>query len=196
MNYYICRMTDYLLDLAYENRTYAKDDLNFKDFERCRFSHCNFSACTFLAVAFIDCTFSDCIFDDAKINYVALRTVAFVRCKIRNVNFSMCDKLIFAISFEGCILDFSKFYTLKIKETPFIDCSLVAVDFMGADLTAAVFDRCDLYRSEFAKAIANKANFKTSWNYTIDPEQTKIKKAVFSLEQLKGLLFKHDILVR
>jgi uncharacterized protein YjbI with pentapeptide repeats len=73
---------------------------------------------------------------------------------------------------------------------------MVAVDFMSTDLTEVVFDNCDLYRSEFAKAIANKANFKTSYNYTIDPSKTKIKKAVFSLSELKGLLFKHDIIVK
>jgi uncharacterized protein YjbI with pentapeptide repeats len=67
---------------------------------------------------------------------------------------------------------------------------------MNTDLTEVVFDNCDLYRSEFAKAIANKANFKTSYNYTIDPSKTKIKKAVFSLSELKGLLFKHDIIVK
>jgi hypothetical protein len=58
-----------------------------------------------------------------------------------------------------------------------------------------IFDNCDLYRSEFALAIANKANFKTSYNYTIDPTKTKIKKAVFSLAEVKGLLFKHDLII-
>ena len=67
---------------------------------------------------------------------------------------------------------------------------------MATDLTEVLFENCDLYRSEFAKAIANKANFKTSYNYTIDPTKTKIKKAVFSLEGLKGLLYKHEIIVR
>ncbi len=188
-------MSNYVLDATYQHLTYATDDLNFTDFERCTFSHCNFSACTFLAVTFIDCTFTDCVFDGAKINYVALRTAAFIRCQIREVNFSMCDKLIFEISFNQCILDFSKFYTLKLKATPFLDCSLVAVDFMAADLTEAIFDNCDLYRAEFAKAIAHKADFRTSWNYTIDPEKTKIKKAMFSRAQVKGLLYRHEIQV-
>jgi uncharacterized protein YjbI with pentapeptide repeats len=107
----------------------------------------------------------------------------------------MCDKLIFEIHFKECILDFSKFYTLKIKGTTFVDCSIIAVDFMSTDLTEVVFDKCDLYRSEFGKANANKANFKTSYNYTIDPTKTKIKKAIFSIDGLKGLLFKHEIVV-
>jgi uncharacterized protein YjbI with pentapeptide repeats len=66
---------------------------------------------------------------------------------------------------------------------------------MAVDLTSVIFDNCDLYRAEFTKAIANKADFKTSYNYTIDPSKTKLKKAVFSLNEVKGLLFKHDVIV-
>ena len=93
-------------------------------------------------------------------------------------------------------MDFSKFYTLKLKGTTFIDCSLLAVDFMSADLTESIFDNCDLYRAEFDKAIANKADFRSSYNYTIDPVRTKLKKAQFSIAGLKGLLAKHDIIVK
>lgn len=188
-------MPDYFLDIEYNNIIYGKEELNFKEFECCTFNNCTFSECVFLSVTFIECVFNECNFNAAKINYVALRTVVFNHCEIKEVNFAMCDKLIFEIAFHHCLLDFSKFYTLKMKGTTFSHCSLIAADFMSTDLTEAVFDHCDLYRSEFSKAIANKTNFKTSINYTIDPEKTKIKKAIFSLEQLKGLLFKHDISV-
>jgi len=188
-------MPDYFLDLELNNITYGERELNLKEFECCIFNHCDFSQCNFIGVVFIDCTFNDCILSGAKINHVALRTVLFNRCKIEEVNFAMCDKLIFEVHFKECIMDFSKFYTLKIKGTTFLDCSIIAVDFMNTDLTEVVFDNCDLYRSEFAKANLSKANLKTSYNYTIDPTKTKIKKAVFTLENLKGLLYKHDIIV-
>lgn len=189
-------MPEYFFDLEYNNRTYDVDEVSFKEFERCTFNNCTFSACNFMDVTFIDCVFNDCIFNDAKINHAGLRTVIFNRCKIKEVNFAMCSKLIFEVRFNDCTLDFSKFYTLKIKGTPFINCSLIAVDFMATDLTDVLFENCDLYRAEFTKAIANKANFKTSRNYTIDPKTTKLKKAIFSLDGLKGLLYKHDIIVK
>lgn len=189
-------MPEYLLDLTYEKITYDTEAVNFKEFEGCTFTDCNFSDCNFIAVTFIDCVFNDCIFNNAKINHVAFRTATFNRCEIKDVNFAMCDKLIFEIAFNDCILDFSKFYTLKIKGTVFTNCSLIAVDFMATDLTEVIFENCDLYRSEFGKAIANKANFKTSYNYTINPKTTKLKKAVFGLEGIKGLLYKHDIIVK
>ena len=188
-------MTQYQLDLTFTRICYEATDLNLKEFECCTFNDCDFSECNFMGVVFIDCTFNDCIFSGAKINHVALRTVHFNRCKIEDVNFAMCDKLIFEVHFKECNLDFSKFYTLKIKGTTFVDCSLVAVDFMKTDVTEVLFDNCDLYRAEFALATANKANFKTSYNYTIDPTKTKLKKAIFSLNEVKGLLFKHQILI-
>lgn len=188
-------MADYIFDTDFDGITYEAQEANFTEYERCVFNHCNFSACVFLAVTFIDCTFNHCTFDNAKINYAAFRTVYFNDCSIKDVNFAMCDKLIFEIHFKNCVLDFSKFYTLKIKGTTFTKCSIIAVDFMSADLTAVRFDHCDLYRSEFNKAIANKCDFLTSYNYTIDPSKTKLKKAVFSLQNVKGLLFKHDLIV-
>lgn len=189
-------MPKYELEKTFTHLTYTKDSLDHTDFEGCVFNHCTFSEATFVGVTFIDCTFNNCNFNNAKINYVAFRTAHFNKCKIKDVNFAMCDKLIFEIHFNSCMLDFSKFYALKIKGTTFTNCSLIAVDFMATDLTEVLFDNCDLYRSEFNKAIALKADFSTSYNYTIDPERTKIKKAVFSINGLKGLLSKHDILVQ
>jgi len=189
-------MLNYFLHQEYQNHTYQREEVNFKEFEQCTFRNCDFTVCNFIAVTFIDCHFYNCNFNGAKINHVALRTVGFYHCQMKEVNFSMCDKLIFEIAFTDCVLDFSKFYTLNIKDTVFKNCSLIAVDFMSADLTSVVFDACDLHRSEFEKAIAIKANFKTSFNYSIDPQKTKIKKAIFSLNQVKGLLFKQDIIVK
>ena len=189
-------MQQYFVDIVHSNKSFEEQFFNLKEFECCVFNDCNFSQCLFIGVAFADCIFNNCVFDNAKIGNVAFRNAVFNNCSIRDVNFAMCDKFIFAINFNECVLDFSKFYTLKMKGTSFQDCSLVAVDFMATDLTAVIFDNCDLYRSEFSKAIANKANFKTSYNYTIDPTKTKLVKAIFSLKEAKGLLHKHDLIIK
>ena len=189
-------MQEYFVDIIHENEIFDVDFFRNKEFECCTFNGCNFSECLFIGVSFIDCTFNNCFLDQTKIGNVAFRSATFNNCQLREVNFAMCDKFIFAISFNECVLDFSKFYTLKIKGTTFCDCSLVAVDFMATDLTSVIFDNCDLYRSEFDKAIANKTDFKTSYNYTIDPARTKVKKAIFSKAEVKGLLFKHDLIIK
>ena len=188
-------MQEYFVDIEHNNQIFDESFFKLKEFENCTFKDCNFSECLFIAITFIDCNFNNCTFDHTKIGNVAFRNVVFNNCKMREVNFAMCDKFIFAITFNECVLDFSKFYTLKMKGTSFQDCSLVAADFMATDLTEVIFDNCDLYRSEFKNAIANKTNFKTSYNYSIDPTVTKLKKAVFSLKEVKGLLFKHDLII-
>ena len=83
-----------------------------------------------------------------------------------------------------------------MKETVLTNCSCVAVDFMKANLTAAIFEKCDLYRAEFAQANLSKANFASSFNFAINPKKTKITKAVFSNANVKGLLQHHDIVVQ
>jgi uncharacterized protein YjbI with pentapeptide repeats len=73
---------------------------------------------------------------------------------------------------------------------------MIAVDFMESDLTEVLFDNCNLRRAVFMDTIANKADFSTSYDYTIDPEKNKLKKAVFSTDGLKGLLEKYNIVVK
>ena len=188
--------SDYILNTEFKGVVYSENGISYKEYENCIFIDCDFTQCIFLAASFIDCKFVNCNFNGAKINHTSLRTVYFNKCIISNVNFAMIDKFIFEIHFKDCILDFSKFYALKLKGTTFVNTSLVAVDFMAADLSEVEFENCDLYRSEFDKTNASKTNFKTSYNYTINPENTKIKKAIFSLEGVKGLLYKYDIIVK
>lgn len=188
-------MANYFLQQQYDGIAYDREELNLNEFEGCTFVKCDFSACNFIGVAFIDCTFTDCVFTGAKINHVAFRTVHFNHCLMQDINFAMCDKLIFEMHFNHCVLDFSKFYTLKIKRMEFTGCSMVAVDFMKADLTEVIFDRCDLYRALFSQTVLEKADFRTSFNYSLDPEKNKIRKAIFSLEHVKGLLDKYNIVV-
>jgi uncharacterized protein YjbI with pentapeptide repeats len=97
--------------------------------------------------------------------------------------------------FNHCVLDFAKFYTLKLKRIVFIDCSMIAVDFMKADLTEAIFDRCDLYKAVFSNTILEKVDLRTSVNFSIDPEKNKLKKSMFSSQNVKGLLDKYGIVV-
>ena len=108
----------------------------------------------------------------------------------------MTDQVIYYFNFTNCRLDYTKFYSLKLKKMRFTGCSLVSADFMETDLTETVFDNCDLRRAVFYKTNLQKADFSTSRNFVIDPEQNKMKKAVFSLEGLKGLLEKYNLNIK
>lgn len=185
----------YTYDTEIKNKVFRPEELMYNEFENCIFRDCDFSACDFLAVVFVECTFYSCNFNAARINYVCFRTAIFIDTDFTGVNFSMCNPLVFEVHFESCTLDFSKFYNLKMKRTTFKDCRLIAVDFMNADLTEAVFSNCDLYRAVFDKTTLIKADFMTAYNFAIHPEKNKLKKALFSRMNLKGLLDTYEIQV-
>lgn len=186
---------NYITDSDFTGVIYTLNDIMYKDFEGCNFSHCDFTACNFLGVAFTDCTFISCNFKEAKINHAGLRNVDFIGCNFTDVNFTMIDSLLFSAGFRDCILDCCKFYTFKLKDTLFSNCSIIAADFMSSDITGVTFDNCNLHKSIFTDAIANNADFTTSYNFSIDPESTKLRKAKFSQAGLAGLLDKYGIIV-
>ena len=63
----------------------------------------------------------------------------------------------------------------------------------NVNLTNATFNNCDLIGSIFKTTILEKTDFRTSFNYSIDPEINRIKKAKFSLQGVIGLLGKYQI---
>ena len=109
--------------------------------------------------------------------------------------FAKCNKFGLSVGFSGCALNHSSFYQCKIKGTSFSNCQLQEVDFTEADLSAAVFERCDFGRAQFDQTNLTKADFRTSFNFVINPENNQIKKARFSIETLAGLLAGYDIVV-
>ena len=66
-------------------------------------------------------------------------------------------------------------------------------DFSESDLTSSIFDNCDLTQAIFDNTILEKVDFRTSYNYSIDPEINRIKKSRFSILGISGLLDKYDI---
>ena len=80
-----------------------------------------------------------------------------------------------------------------MKATKFKNCNLHEADFAETDLTNAVFENCDLVGAIFDHSILEKTDFRTSFNFSIDPEMNRIKKAKFSLATIKGLLDKYTI---
>jgi uncharacterized protein YjbI with pentapeptide repeats len=67
------------------------------------------------------------------------------------------------------------------------------VDFTECDLSGSIFDNCDLTRARFERTVLEKVDFRTSYNYSIDPELNRIKNAKFSIVGIIGLLDKYDI---
>ncbi len=111
------------------------------------------------------------------------------------LRFDECKKLLFAVDFEGCQLNHSSFFGIGMRTTRFIDCSLKEVDFVQAQLGAAVFENCDLLGAMFDRTNLEKADLSSARNFSIDPEKNRLRKAKFSPQGLAGLLEKYDLVI-
>ena len=160
------------------------------------FINCNFSNTDLYKIVFSECEFNGCNLSMVKLEKTALKDIRFKDCKLLGVHFGKCDDFLFAVNFENCTMNLASFYKRKLKKTKFLNCSLQEVDFAEADLGAAIFDNCDIAGAIFDNTILEKADFRTSYNYAIDPELNKIKKAKFSIPGVLGLLHKYDIEIK
>jgi uncharacterized protein YjbI with pentapeptide repeats len=111
------------------------------------------------------------------------------------LHFEDCNELGLSFSFESCNLSHSLFYNTVIKRTSFKDAKLHEVDFSACDLTSSFFDKCDLSGAIFDNTNLEKADFRTSFNFSIDPDKNRLKKTKFSSYGLSGLLNKYDIII-
>ena len=70
---------------------------------------------------------------------------------------------------------------------------MISVEFTETDLTETIFNSCNLEGALFENCNLEKVDFRTAFNYSLDPEKNKIAKAKFSKEGALGLLKKYNI---
>ena len=183
----------YFLEQTFNKANFQQLPLNKGEYERCVFNNCIFSDCNLSEVKFSDCVFHDCNLSMANITKVSFWNTQFKDCKMLGLKFDSCNEFALSFTFENCILNFSTFYKTKIKKTLFKNCQLQEVDFTETDLSNVKFENCDLLRAFFMSSNLESANFRTAYNYSIDPESNRMKKAKFSILGLSGLLEKHKL---
>ncbi|HCN85084.1 MAG TPA: hypothetical protein DIT07_15920 [Sphingobacteriaceae bacterium] len=183
----------YIEERTFKGSNFSESELPKGDYENCTFISCNFSGADLSELIFSECEFSACNMSMAKMTKTALRDVKFKDCKLLGLHFENCSEFLFAVDFQNCILNFSCFYKRNLKKTKFVNSSLHETDFTEADLTGALFDNSDLKMAVFENTELEKADFRTAYNYSIDPDSNRIKKAKFSMAGIAGLLHKYDI---
>jgi len=184
-----------ITDKTFEKTDFSATGIAAGDYENCAFNNCIITNVDLSAITFSECTFNGCDLSLVKLNKTALRDVRFKDCKLLGLRFESCSDFLFCIHFEGCNLNLSTFFKKSLKKTCFINCSLKETDFTESDLSSAIFDQCDLTRAIFVHANLEKADFRSSVNFSIDPELNRMKKARFSLAGIVGLLDKYGIVV-
>jgi fluoroquinolone resistance protein len=179
----------------FEKQDFTANPLPNGEYENCTFSHCDFSHSTFARSTFLGCTFVGCNLSLVNLTMTTLGNVSFRACKLLGLRFDTCNSFGFSVSFDDCNLNHSSFQATKLKKTTFKDVFLHEVDFTGCDLMGSIFDNCDLTRATFHTTVLEKVDFRTSFNYSINPENNRLKKAKFSLSGVAGLLDKYDITI-
>lgn len=177
----------------FSKQDYTKKRLLKEEYESCVFENCDFSGSNLTEIVFIDCTSSGCNLSLARPDLSVFRNVEFTHCKLTGCRFDNCSDFGFSVSFHKCKLEQASFQKISISKTVFKSCELIETDFTEADLTGSVFDDCDLTRFIFWFTNIEKCDFSSSYNFTIDPEKNKLKKARFHTNQLSGLLSNYEI---
>jgi uncharacterized protein YjbI with pentapeptide repeats len=182
-------------DQVFENIDFTIKGLPKGEYESCSFINCNLSDLNISGYSFIDCRFSDANLSLLKLNNTILRDIVFKDCKMIGLQFCDADAFGLAFSFENCILTNASFFKTKIKKTNFKDSKLSEVDFTECDLSESILQGCDLSGAIFSFSNVERVDFRTSMNYSIDPDNNKIKKSKHSASELGGLLDKYSLII-
>jgi len=180
--------------------TYDKEFKGIKtiapgEYENCTFVNCDLANTDLSNISFTDCEFKNCDMSMAKVNQTAFRTVGFENCKLLGLRFGACNPFLLNFTFNSCVLNYSSFYQLKLKNFYLQNCKLEEVEFIKTDLTNARLINCDFDRAVFENTVLNKADLRTSYNYSINPEFNQRSRTKFSLASVPGLLDKYDIII-
>lgn len=184
------------MDETYTGEDFSSTRLKTGEYDNCVFIDCNFSNTHLSNCTFLECSFTDCNLTNVKFGGTTFNDVTFENCKLLGADFSVCNNFMLQLRFRESVLDLAIFAGLNLANTHFNACPLKEADFTETILTGARFNSCDLSRATFENADLEKVDFSTAYNFTIDPEQNKMKGAKFSKETIAGLLGKYNINIR
>ena len=187
---------NFIENTSIEKQDYSQSALAKGEYDNCIFKNCIFSDSDLSNVTFTECEFKDCDLSNVNLKHTVFNDMKFSNCKLLGMQFNHCSDFLFSVEFNECNLNLASFYQMKIKGTKFNSCMLQHVDFTETDLTSSLFNNCDFKAAIFERSILEKSDFRTSFNYVIDPEINKIKKAKFSMPEVLGLLRKYNIEVK
>jgi fluoroquinolone resistance protein len=180
-------------DKTFDKVNYTGQQFTKGEYENCIFSTCDFSNTDLSNVKFTSCKFDHCNLSMAVLGNTAFKGIVFTNSKMLGLRFDHCSTMAFEITVDNCILNHSSFYKLKLKNTVFKSSHVEEVDFTECDLSGAFFDKCNLQKAIFENTLLEKSDFTTAYNYSLDPERNRLKKAKFSLNGVVGLLSKYNI---
>lgn len=166
------------------------------EFFNCQFNNCNFERMDFSNYVFDRCVFNGSNLALANVTNGKLMNVVFNDCKVEGVRFDLCDRFILEINFDRCLLRNCSFTDLNLKKCRFENSQILESDFYKSKLMEASFQGSVLSKTVFAECDLTKADFQDASDFIIDPTINKLKKAVFSSNELAGLLRHLDLVIK
>jgi uncharacterized protein YjbI with pentapeptide repeats len=112
------------------------------------------------------------------------------------VLFNACDSFILRIDFEECRIQSCNFSNLNLNKTAFRKCELIETDFIDTNLSTSDFTHSNLSGTVFHNCNLTKANFSHAQEYSINPANNTVKKAIFTLPEATSLLKHLDIILK
>lgn len=188
-------MNELIEDAQFSGVDFTLKKMKKGDYEGCSFMNCNFSNADISNCMFMDCEFVDCDLSSANIAHTTLKEVSFSNCKMMGLHFQKCSSLFFSALFTNCVLDFSSFAGRSLEPLQFSNCSLKGVDFTEASMMKVIFDDCNFDQAIFDGTVLKETDLRTSFNFNIDPASNVINKALFTKENVSGLLKKYNIVI-
>lgn len=179
----------------FSGHDFTQDSPSGIEYERCVFRDSTFHRANLSNAVLTECEFENCDLSMATTANTVIQECVFTGCKMLGLSLEQCNGLGLSFSMEDCDLSHASFHGIRLGSGRFTRIKFHETDFTECDLREAVFDDCDFSGAVFGRTNLEKADFRTSFSYSIDPENNKIKKARFSVPELRGLLDKYDIVI-
>lgn len=166
-----------------------------KNFYRCRFEDCKLKELELKKVTFEKCEFLRCNLSMMKPTRSSFIDVSFKESKVIGVNWQSAATPI-GIDFDNCLISYSNFFGLNLTKINILNSTSREADFAEANLSKSKLNGTDFKDSRFLRTNLTGANFEFASNYSIDLNNNKISKAIFSLPEAVSLLAFFDITLK
>lgn len=181
------------MDQEYSNQDFSSKPLVPGEYECCIFNSCIFAKADLRNIKFTDCTFNEC--DLSMVNFfgTGLRSCLFNNCKMLAIAVHEVNKFLLSFKANKCNFNHSSFANLDLKKSSFSECQFEECNFENTNLSACKLEKCDFPRADFYNTNLQGTDLSTCTNFIINPDENQISKAIFSKENIAGLLGKYDI---
>jgi len=161
--------------------------MNDKEFYSCKIVGLEFNNKSLKNSIFNECEFIHCNFSNTEFIDLSIRASNFLNCKLLGLDLSTLNSF-FDNHFEDSQIKLTSFYQMKLSGIQFKNTDITESDFNSTELKNAKFLNSDLRETSFDMAVLDKADFSTARNYLINPNNTSLKNAVFSLPEAISFL--------